>query len=375
MITRLNFQLSLLVCIIAATTNAQTNQSCSLDIGDTAPSLKVGEWIKGKPFQSFKKGSVYVLEFWATWCKPCIAAMPHLSALAREYNEKVTILGINIYERKTTRMERVKAFVDSMGHQMDYLVAVDDSNFMVYRWIEAMEEQDNGIPRTFVVDAEGRLAWVGHPTELHEVLRKLMNNSWDVKEAAAKRNLNRHLSKLDKEVNYDLMRYESNPNNKNDLGKPDSVLVGIGEIVKKEPKLKYAPFVAHNTFSALLKTDMQKAYEYGKEVLVTPTYQEPAYDAIIGSIEWYLDKLILPAKIYQLGAEAYEIKIAQIPYPEIVNIPKLYNNMADMYWRAKNKSKTIDAMQKAIDALKKEKNYSKTALAAFQSRLQQYKNM
>ena len=371
---RLYFPLLLLFCIITVAAHAQKEQAPSINLGDPAPPLRVRKWIKGTPVKRFEKGHVYVLEFWATWCKGCIAAMPHLSALAREYKDRVTILSIDIYEKKTTPLEKVKAFVDSMAHRMDYSVAADDSNFMVAGWIEATGEQDNGIPKTFVVNAEGRLAWIGDPTELDEVLRKIVDNTWDITEALSKRNLNKRLEELDKEVNYTLNTYVGNAFKPGDLGKPDSALLLINEIVRNEPKLKYAPFIATHTFSSLLKTEPHKAYEFGKEVLVNPSYNDPPYHLIIGIIKWYSDKLNLPAKIYELGAEAYQAKIDLIPYPELVNISRLYNNMAEMYWRADNKVKAIDAMQKAIETLKSEKDFSKNDMAVFESRLQQYKN-
>jgi len=205
---RLKFQLLLLLSIITVTAHAQNDQFPSLNIGDPAPPLRVREWVKGTPVQRFEKGKVYVLEFWATWCKPCIAAMPHLSALAREYKDEVTVLGIDIYEQKTTSIKKVKAFVDSMGHRIDYSVATEDSNFTVADWLEATGE--NGIPRTFVVNGEGRLAWIGHPKDLAEVLRNIVNNTWDVKEALAKRNFDKYLKELDDSLNYELMTYSGN---------------------------------------------------------------------------------------------------------------------------------------------------------------------
>lgn len=371
-VMRSNFQLVLLLCIIAVTAHAQNDQSPSLNIGDPAPPLRVREWIKGTPVQRFEKGMVYVVEFWATWCKPCIAAMPHLSALAREYKDRVTILGMDIYEKKTTSIKKVKAFVDSMGDRMDYHVAAEDSNFMVAGWIEATGEQNNGVPKTFVVNAEGRLAWIGHPKDLDEVLPKIVNNTWDIKGSLAKRNLDQHLEELDKEATYKLNTYTGD-SEKGDLGKPDSALLVINEMVRNEPKLKYAPFIAFHTFSSLLKTNPHKAYEYGKEVLVTPTYEEPPYDLLTSVIEFYSDKLNLPAEIYQLGAEAHQAAIDQFPYPELLNLSKRYNKMAECYWRANDKSKAIDAQQKAIEALKSKKDFSATEMAAFQSRLLQYK--
>lgn len=372
---RSKFQLFLLLCIIAISAQAQNDQYPLLNIGDPAPPLRVRGWLKGTPVQQFKKGSVYVVEFWATWCGPCKAAMPHLSALAAEYKDRVTIVSIDVYEKKTTSMEKVKAFVDSMGHRMDYNVAAEDSNFMEAGWFDASGQQ--GIPTSFVVNAEGRLAWIGHPKDLDEVLRKIVNNTWDIKEALTKRNLDKHLKELDNAASEDLGLhvFVGDSEKPGDLGKPDSALLVINEIIRNEPRLKYAPRIAFYTFSALLKTNPHKAYEYGKVAIVTPTYEEPAYDAIIGAIKWYSDKVNLPADIYHLGAEAYQEEIDQIPYPEIVNIAKLYNRMAEWYWRANYKSKAIDSQQKAIEALKRKKEFSATELAAFESQLQQYKNM
>src|ERR1700730_3262325 len=189
---RSNFQLLLLLCIIAVTTHAQNAQSTTLNIGDSAPLLRLLGWIKGTPVKRFEEGNVYVVELCATWCKPCIAAMPHLSALAGEYKDRVTVFGIDVYEKKTTSIEKVKAFVDSMGHRMDYRVAAEDSNFIVDDWLHASGE--HGIPRTFVVNAEGRLAWIGHPKDLDKVLTKIVSNTWDIKEALAKRNSDKYLA-------------------------------------------------------------------------------------------------------------------------------------------------------------------------------------
>jgi len=358
---------------ITTITNGQEAQSPSLNIGDPAPPLRVREWLKGAPIQKFEKGNVYVVEFWATWCKPCKAAMPHLSALANEYKNKVTIIGIDIYENKNTSLEKVKAFVDSMGSRMDYHVATQDSNFMVADWLEASRVKDNGIPRTFVINAEGKLAWVGHPKYLAEVLPKIVNNDWDIKEALAKRNLYRHLDELDKEAYYELLRYMGNSEKPDDLGKPDSALLLINEMVRKEPKLKYASTISAITFSSLLKTNPHKAYEYGKVMLVTSTYDDPNYHIIFGNIKEYSNKLNLPAEIYELGAEAHQAIIDQ--YPETVDVPKHYHEMAGFYWHANNKLKAIEAEQKAIEALKNKKNFSAKEIAAFESGLQQYKNM
>jgi thiol-disulfide isomerase/thioredoxin len=367
---RSNFRILLLLCIITVTTHAQNAQSPSLNIGDPAPPLRLSMWLKGSPVQRFEKGNVYVVEFWSTWCKPCIAAIPHLSTLATEYKDRVTIVGVDIYEETTTSIEKVKAFVDSMGHRMNYHVAAEDSDFMVFGWFKASGEQ--GIPKSFVIDQEGRLAWIGHPKGgLDDVLSKIVNNDWDIEKALAKRNLDRHLEELDDSLGTELMRYAGNLE-KDDLGEPDSALLAINEIIRNEPGLEFAPSIASYTFSALLKTDPYKAYEYGKLLLVTSTYEDPKYHLIWVPINLYSNKLNLPEEIYYLGAEAYQKRIDA--YPESAR-PEFYYNMARLYRIANDKSKAIDAAQKAVKALKSEKRFSKADLAAYESRLRQYKNL
>lgn len=50
---------------------AQNDQPPSTDLkpGDPAPALKIDKWVKGQPVEAFEKGKVYVVEFWATWCR------------------------------------------------------------------------------------------------------------------------------------------------------------------------------------------------------------------------------------------------------------------------------------------------------------------
>lgn len=150
-----------------------------------APALQVGEWLKGSPVKEFNKDSTYVMEFWATWCAPCKAAMPHLSELAKQY-PKIKIIGVSVWELNTNN---VKPFVEGAGEKMSYTVAIDlqdsataQQGYMTNNWLKAADL--NGIPATFVVN-NNQVVWIGHPMALDSVLKSVSAGNWNT-EAFAK---------------------------------------------------------------------------------------------------------------------------------------------------------------------------------------------
>jgi thiol-disulfide isomerase/thioredoxin len=153
---------------LAATGAAQT-----LKVGDAAPALKVGKWVKGQPV-SLKKGKVYVVEFWATRCAPCVDGIPHLSKLAKRFEGKVTIAGVSVQKWQDgspndDRSMVAKFMKTSHGRAMKYNVAVDTPDgAMVKHWM-APADRDS-IPCAFVVGKNGRIAYIGDPAGLDTVL-------------------------------------------------------------------------------------------------------------------------------------------------------------------------------------------------------------
>jgi len=159
-----------------------------LKVGDMAPAFTPGTWIKGEPLSSLAKGQAYVLEFWATWCGPCKAAIPHVTGFAKKYAGKITFIGVNVLETGATpeAMDlKVKNFVKAKGATMDYLVCRDTRDeAMNTNWMKAARVE--GIPATFIVDGSGRLVWQGHPMGMEPVLEKLAAGIFDpVAEKAA----------------------------------------------------------------------------------------------------------------------------------------------------------------------------------------------
>lgn len=158
-----------------------------LKIGDPAPPIKSAEWVQGEAVPELAKGTVYVVEFWATWCGPCVATIPHLDELHEELKDSgVIFIGQNCWERD---LAKVKPFVTKMGEKMSYRVATDDTSseekgYMAVNWMQAAGQ--NGIPAAFVVGKDGKIAWIGHPGGLEAgMLKQVVAGTFDSTKAAA----------------------------------------------------------------------------------------------------------------------------------------------------------------------------------------------
>jgi uncharacterized protein (TIGR03435 family) len=126
--------------------------------GDTPPPLVVSQTIQGPAPKEISweklRGKVVVIEFWATWCGPCVAAIPHLNSLVDQFHDKpVVFLSISSEEegvvRNFLKLHPIKAWVGLDDYE------VLNKAFYV-----------QGIPHAVIVDAEGRIAAVTHPAEL-----------------------------------------------------------------------------------------------------------------------------------------------------------------------------------------------------------------
>jgi len=151
---------ALLLLLLTATLSA-----AGLKVGDPAPATRPESMLQGEAVKDFKKGDVYVFECWASWCGPCVAAIPHLNDLHKKMSKKgVVITGVNVWEgeRDAASAQRAKDFLKSQGDKMSYRVALGGKAF-IKDWLEAAEV--NGIPHAFVV-ADGKIAWMGHPMQL-----------------------------------------------------------------------------------------------------------------------------------------------------------------------------------------------------------------
>jgi thiol-disulfide isomerase/thioredoxin len=174
----------LLLAAVAAAQDAPTTSPSPTPVvpraalGDPAASLEGLTFIQGEPVNVGKGDTVYVVEFWATWCPPCRVTVPLLTKIQKDFKDrKVVVVGISNEDQKT-----VADYVKTRGAEMEYLVAVDKSGKTLAGYMAAYGVQ--GIPHAFIVDKEGRVVWHDHPTaQLDVALGQVLDGTYDLEQA------------------------------------------------------------------------------------------------------------------------------------------------------------------------------------------------
>lgn len=131
-------------------TELELGEEIGLEKGQFAPDFTLYN-IQGEPVTlSDLRGKRVVLNFWATWCPPCEAEMPHMQKYYEKYREtdNVEIIGINVtYHRE--KIERVEQFLKSYDITFPIVLELEESVSRQYEIIT--------LPSTFMIDAEGKI--------------------------------------------------------------------------------------------------------------------------------------------------------------------------------------------------------------------------
>lgn len=138
---------------------------------DIAVTELPGLWSSGTPPTAWAQDELYVLEFWATWCAPCRAAMPHMEELWQRLQSKgVHVIGINVWEKRSP--QEITDFLAKQKVPPTYPIALARSNALTSKL------NINGIPNTAVL-RNGSVLWQGHPAELTESMLLAMREGKD----------------------------------------------------------------------------------------------------------------------------------------------------------------------------------------------------
>ncbi len=328
----------------------------TLIVGDKAPALTLAKTVKGEPISGFEKGKTYVVEFWATWCGPCRESIPHLTELQKKFKD-VKFLGVSVWE---TNQGDVEPFVKDMGDKMAYTVAMDDvspasgtgaaaqkqasrDGKMASNWMKAAGQ--TGIPTAFIVNGEGRIAWIGHPMgDLESSLQSVVDGKWDLdKKAAESRKAIDSITKmrpLEKE-------FGQAANDENWA----KALAALDQLIELDPaSLKYQK----SKYEILMtKThDFDKAYVLGAKMIEGAAKDD---SEALNEIAWLVvdpegDVTKKDLKLAQkAGERALELTKGEAPH--------ILDTLAKVHFDSGNLAKAIELQEKAVQKVKGNAKY------------------
>ena len=132
-------------------------------VGKPAPDFEL-KLLGGKSFHlSDHKQSIIVLDFWASWCGPCLQTMPQVEKVAKEFaDQKVMLVGINLEESGA----KVKAALERLDLEMT--VALDEEGRTAEKY------GATAIPQTVIINREGNVShvFVGGSARFDDILRE-----------------------------------------------------------------------------------------------------------------------------------------------------------------------------------------------------------
>ena len=352
-----------LVCSLALSATAQDSTPAegakapakSLSIGDKAPAIKVAKFYNGTPISEFKPGKTYVMEFWATWCGPCVAQIPHLAKMQAEYKDQdVQFVSTAVWQREETQALREKAvadFVAGKDGKMAYTVAIDDEGWMADNWMKPAGQ--NGIPAAFLVGKTGIVEWIGHPGSLDDVLKQYKAGTWDREQAMKEFQEERRFATKGREMMMKVMMAERS-------GDREAAGAALAEALKEFPDNLNVQMMQFEFFLADQNT-ASEGYTLAKRIMK----QNWDNAQILNFLSWHVadDKTVKRRDMdFALEAAKRADDITGNADPSILD------TLARVYWVKGDRAKAIEAQQKAVaGANESQKAELETTLASYQS--------
>jgi len=358
-----------LPCTLAAAQGASPAKAEAaadlLTIGSKAPELKVGKWVKNGEVKGFEKGKIYVVEFWATWCGPCKKSIPHLTEMAKQYKDKVTFAGISVWENDESHVDAVEKFVAKMGDKMDYHVAVDDKfgneGSMAKSWMSAA--QQDGIPSAFIVNGEGKIAWIGHPMQMEKPLAEVVAGKWDMAKAIGEAKKAAEQEAIDKE-NQKILATEGRALQEAFMGGDHpKVVTEVDAILAKHAAL--GKMLLPIKFMSQLKVDETAAYATGRALVASELKNEAQ---AMNQVAWtILDTKDLKKPDFALALDAAKAAAAASNNEDGM----ILDTLALATFKTGDAAKAIEIQTKAVELAKKAGD--KDTLAEMETRLAEFK--
>lgn len=296
-------------------------------------------WIQGEAPKSFEPGKIYIFECWATWCGPCVAAIPHVNGLYKKFHEKgLNVYGMNVWE---DGQEKVEKFVKAKGDGMSYPVAYTGKGSAFENdWLKAANVR--GIPHAFIVK-DGKLLFTTHPARLSEELIEALLAGGDSAQKALD-GLNASTAAQDK-TRSTMMEFQK-ASMANDA---ETMAAKIAELEKADPKsaylapMKYDLLIAKKDWAAAISAleAMPDGPARQMSILKTANKVSSGNDGDF------------PSDFIKTITKSYE---AMVQSPSMAANPLSLIPLSRLQWKSGDKETALTTAKKALETAKTRSN-------------------
>lgn len=168
----------------------------ALMVGDIAPQLTNMEWVANIP--SSPIGKPFVVTFFATWLPNAGGVLSDLESTRKKYTNKAFFLAVSLWEANSSI---AKTAINIASEKIKMPIAIDkvpdppkkledmslyarENGELSKSWLVASGQDKVGVPVSYIIDASGRIAWIGKPNFVEDVLDKVIANKWNLQDAS-----------------------------------------------------------------------------------------------------------------------------------------------------------------------------------------------
>ncbi len=143
--------------------------------GQLAPDFEISDYDGSRHILSDFRGQVVYVNFWATWCTPCLIEMPDIAALQEEFGDELAIVSVNRRES----LDAAQTYFENLplldgGTGVSFTVDGMDPDDTLYDLYRAF-----AMPTSFFVDPDGVISIVGHGLISLDQMRTAVNGALD----------------------------------------------------------------------------------------------------------------------------------------------------------------------------------------------------
>lgn len=135
-----------------------------IKIGDKAPNINITNWIQNQPQNTILKNKFIVVDFWATWCAPCLASMAHMNTLIEENRTKDNLVFLAMSDEKKEKISPILFRVPFKASVVTDTTEQTQNNFEI-----------SSIPASVIIDDKGFIRWTGNPELLtNDIIQNIL---------------------------------------------------------------------------------------------------------------------------------------------------------------------------------------------------------